>query len=261
MSQWTDNWRDFVRETSYKRHLKDEALSNDQFWRSFEVYDLVLQHSGYPGKILQRISSFIPPGSTLLDIGAGTGAFAIPLSGKTKRTIAIDPSHYHLEILSEKAAREGLTNMTLIEKEWSAVSPSEVSGVDYSLAAYSLFDEDIERFLQKMLDVSKKGIFIVFRAEDESADTLSDFAYGKRTSADYSCLCHILKDMGHNFKVMLFKREYLLPLDLVYKQFRFCRREPKELADYLQAAGRLQEKGDKTWAKFSARDALLYMIR
>lgn len=102
MSRWTDQWRDFVRRASYVHNLTEENISNDQFWRSYGIYDQVLMHSGYPGEILTKVSSFIPARATFLDIGAGTGAFAIPLSRKTAKTIAIDPSAYQLQILIEQ---------------------------------------------------------------------------------------------------------------------------------------------------------------
>ena len=60
MSRWTESWRDFVRETSYKQILAGEKISEDQFWRSYAVYDRILSYSGYPGEILLRISSEIP---------------------------------------------------------------------------------------------------------------------------------------------------------------------------------------------------------
>lgn len=215
----------------------------------------------------------------MLDIGAGTGAFAIPLSRKTTRTIAVDPSSYQLQILSEKARQEGLTNIITIEKEWKDVQPSELScmniskdsifgvdvsaadipAVDYTLAAYSLFDEEIENFLAKMIDLTQKGIFIVFRAE--SFDSLNEFAYGPRPYADYRCLYHILKDMGRQFEVILFPRNYFLPIDLVFKQYRFSKKGPDELLGHLSREGRLQQREDGKWAAFSARDALLYLIR
>ena len=97
MSHWTDQWRDFVRESSYIHILKERKISNDQFWRSYGVYDQILNHSGYPGEILNRIFSFISPGTSLLDIGAGTGAFSIPLSRQTSRTVVVDPSGYQLQ--------------------------------------------------------------------------------------------------------------------------------------------------------------------
>ena len=67
----------------------------------------------------------------------------------------------------------------------------------------------ISRAFWKMLDVSKKGVFIVFRAGETEA--LSEFAYGPKPEADYLCLHYILKEMGHQFDVAIFTRNYLLP--------------------------------------------------
>jgi len=273
MSCWTDQWKDFVTRTSYLQTLADEKISNDQFWRSYGIYDQALMYSGYPGEILAKISSNISPGATLLDIGAGTGAFAIPLSRKTAQTIAVDPSEYQLQILSESARQEDLTNIVTIKKEWKDVLPSEISAacvsghvskddnsaVDYSLAAYSLFDEDIEHFLTKMIDATKKGVFIVFRAK--GIDSLNEFAYGPRPYADYTCLYNILKDLGYRFDVMLFPRNYSLPMDLVFQQYRFCKKSHEELLGHLSREGRLEERADGKWASFQATDALIYLIR
>lgn len=269
MSCWTEQWRDFVKKTSYVNSLTERNISNDQFWRSYGIYDQVLKHSGYPGEILAKISSFIAPEATFLDIGAGTGAFAIPLSRIASRVIAVDPSAYQLQLLVEKARREGLTNIDVIEKEWRDVEPSEVASaagcntasyqVDYSLAAYSLFDLDIENFLKKMIDATRKGIFIVFRAG--GVDSLSEFAYGPKPYADYICLSQILKDMGYQFNDCLFTRCYQLPIDLLFQQYRFCQKSCEELINHLKMEGRLEERTDGMWAAFKTTDALLYMIR
>jgi SAM-dependent methyltransferase len=193
----------------------------------------------------------------MLDVGAGTGAFTIPLARMASRIVAVEPSEYQLQILVDKARKEGLTNISTIQKYWK--DTQEIQTVDYSLAAYSFFEEDIEGFLEKMIAVSRKGIFIVFRAD--VPDSLNEFAYGKRPSADYLCLCNILKDMGHQFDMILFPRDYYIPVELVFKQFRFSGRSPEELLGHLSIKGRLQEREDGIWASFSARDAMLYLIR
>lgn len=59
MSCWTDQWKDFVTRTSYLQTLAEEKISNDQFWRSYGIYDRALMYSGYPGEILAKISSII----------------------------------------------------------------------------------------------------------------------------------------------------------------------------------------------------------
>jgi hypothetical protein len=67
--------------------------------------------------------------------------------------------------------------------------------------------------------------------------------------------------MGYQFDAELFLRNYILPLELVFKQYRFSRRSPKEIADHLRAKGRLLERADGDWASFISKDALLYMLR
>jgi ubiquinone/menaquinone biosynthesis C-methylase UbiE len=273
MSIWTEQWSEFVRETSYMHILREQNISNDQFWEIYQAYDEMLRYAGYPGEILSRVSSFIPSGSTFLDVGAGTGAFAIPLSKKMKKTIAVDPSEFQLKQLMEKAEKEGLDNIDIIVKEWGQVASSDLasdlSDVDFSLASYSFFDEDIEGFLLKMLKVSLKGVFLVFRAGEY--DSLSEFAYGRSTSVDFKCLLHILDDLGYSFKAEIFKREYSLPMDLVFRQFGFSKRSPAELTEHLRERGRLRERvgeddgggsGDSgsLWALFSSDDALLYYL-
>ncbi|MFB3763833.1 MAG: class I SAM-dependent methyltransferase [Methanotrichaceae archaeon] len=258
MSIWTDHWRSFVSETSYLRILREKGISNDQFWQSYQIYDEVLRRSGYPGEILTRISSYIRPEDVLLDIGAGTGAFAVPLARIADRIIAIDPSDYHLGLLSEKAEREKLKNIIPIANEWRAVNPSDIGMVDYSLAAYSLFDLEIEAFLRRMIDIASKGVFIVFRAG--KPDSLNEFVYGIRPSADYKCLCHILDDLGYKFESEIFERHYALPMNLVSRQYSFSGKSVDDLNEFLRAEKRLIEKDDGCLAAFSVEDALLSMI-
>jgi len=258
MSLWTVQWRDFINQSSYKHLLKDKDISNDKFWRDYRIYDEVLKHSGYPGEILQRVSSLISPGSVILDIGAGTGAFALPLAEKAGKVIALDPSTYQLGILNEKAHEKGLGNIKTITKEWASVDLQELGEVDYSLAAYSLFDEDIEGFLRRIMECSKKGAFIIFRAGE--IDPLNDFAYGKRPSADYLCLQKILEEMGYHFRAEVFSREYRLPLKCVFHQFRFSEKSREEITNFLQDAGRLTSEENGLMASFSNKDALLYYL-
>lgn len=252
MSVWIDRWREFIRKTSYLRHLKEKGISNDQFWREYEIYDEIMELMGYPGRIVERISSLIHPGSTLLDIGAGTGAFSIPLSRIAGRVIALDPSEHQLDLLMRKAG--GIDNITAVCGSWPDAEIAE--RIDYTLAAYSLFHEDIEAFLRRMIDISRSGIFIVFRAEPP--DPLTDFAYGSLPHADYRCLHSILMEMGHEFDVELFPRDYRLPLRHVLRQYRYSERSPEEITDYLRSAGRLDEE---MMVSFHSSDALLYTLR
>jgi len=258
MSRWKDQWRSFISQTSYKRVLKEKGWSDDRFWESYPVYDEILSYIGYPGEMLERISSLISSGCCLLDIGAGTGAFALPLSKRAGKVIALDPSRSQLHRLKSKARAEGITNIQIVNASWEEADLKTLGEIDYALSAFSLFSEDAEGFVAKMMDVAAMGAFIVFRAGE--MDPLDQFAYGPRASADYICLQHILEDAGWQFRAEIFEREYVLPLRLVFWQYRFSERPPEELTEFLRRAGRLTEELPEPAASFRSSDALLYHL-
>ena len=68
-------------------------------------------------------------------------------------------------------------------------------------------------------------------------------------------------DMGHQFDVMLFPRDYHLPLEMVQKQYGFSNKKAEQIVDRLRSEGQLQERKDGLWASFSTKDALLYLMR
>ena len=53
------------------------------------------------------------PGDTVLDIGAGTGRWSIPMAKVRKKVTALDASPGMLEVLREKAAAEKVTNINV----------------------------------------------------------------------------------------------------------------------------------------------------
>lgn len=61
-------------------------------------------------------SAGVAPGSTLIDIGAGTGALAVEAARICGRVIAIDPSTAMLDVLRAKVARAGLSNITCVSR-------------------------------------------------------------------------------------------------------------------------------------------------
>jgi ubiquinone/menaquinone biosynthesis C-methylase UbiE len=76
-----------------------------------------------PGDILACLG--LQPGSTVADIGAGTGYFALPMAaavGAAGRVFAVDVSPEMLARLREKLAEAGLANVVCVEAEASATT-------------------------------------------------------------------------------------------------------------------------------------------
>jgi ubiquinone/menaquinone biosynthesis C-methylase UbiE len=76
-----------------------------------------------PQEILACLS--LPPGSSLADIGAGTGYFTLPIAaalGSSGHVFAIDVSPEMLARLRERVAEAGLANVQYVEAEASATT-------------------------------------------------------------------------------------------------------------------------------------------
>jgi len=55
-------------------------------------------------------------GSTLIDVGAGTGTFSLAAAPLCERVIALDPSPAMLEVLAAKAKRQDVTNIEVVNQ-------------------------------------------------------------------------------------------------------------------------------------------------
>ncbi len=88
------------------------------------------------------------PEDTWLDIGAGGGRYAIPLSVGVARVVAVEPSPAMRAQLGAAAAAAKRTNIDVVDMEWPPKPGAEVPAGDVSLMANVLYGaEDIGGFL------------------------------------------------------------------------------------------------------------------
>lgn len=248
-------WAEALAASTYYRILLRDGCGHDDFWKTFSDYDALMAQSGYPGAVAGRLCERIPPGLTVLDIGAGTGAFTIPLAQEAVRVVALDPSPYHLGILAEKARGLGLANVNYVEAAWNTPAASAAGSVDYAVAAYSMIDPDLHGFLAAMIGCAKKGIFLIYRAG--APDPLDTFVRGEKKTIDYHYIEEMLRAMGYEPEVEFFRRDYLLPLEAVLGRYRDGRREAGEIRDFLSAACRIEVSSSGERVRCTTTDALL----
>jgi len=102
------------------------------------------------------------PKMELLDIGAGTGAFAIPLARQVKKVVALEPAPAMLEVLRRRVEAEGISNIEFLCREWEEVSP-EAEGLagrfDLVFASLTPGVRDVAT-LEKMMVCSRRWCFL-----------------------------------------------------------------------------------------------------
>ena len=102
------------------RALSVTAVETDFVWKVYEklatVYDLTFGPALHPGRIVAKDRMDIRPGERVLEVGIGTG-INLSLYPRTCQVTGIDLSAKMLEKAHERVAKEGLTNVELLEMD------------------------------------------------------------------------------------------------------------------------------------------------
>jgi 2-polyprenyl-3-methyl-5-hydroxy-6-metoxy-1,4-benzoquinol methylase len=105
---------------------------------------------------VNRLAQEVTPATTLLDIGAGAGRFALPLALRCKHVTAVEPSPSMGENLRYLAAAAGIENVTLVARSWDT---AEVEPADVVLSAHVIYSiEDIGAFVTKLAAHARKQV-------------------------------------------------------------------------------------------------------
>ena len=112
----------------------------------------------------QPIRSLIPsgPGKRILDIGAGPGTLAIPLTASGAQVTVVEPAQGMASVLKETAEREGIQGITILQYPWEDVPMDSLGRYDVIISCFSLVFPDIQTALRKMISVSDGLIILVW---------------------------------------------------------------------------------------------------
>ena len=181
--------------------------------------------SEYDDRVRTTIASLaITPDSRVLDIGAGPGTLAIPLSPVVREVTAVEPGAGMVEILRQHAQRDGIRNITCVQKIWEDVNLSHDLKAPYDIviASLSLTMYDIREALEKMDDAASGSVHLFWfvdmpfweRMYADLWEPLHGLPYHPGPKAD--CLFGVLYQMG------IYADVTMLPLS---KEYRFGNRD------------------------------------
>ncbi len=164
VTNWLKLWEQIAK-TQVKAFSRKKEFQDDDFWkhkaRNFE--SMVEKRWSKPDSSRQFIASILEKnsGSTVLDIGAGTGAWSVYLAPYAKEVTALEPSDAMGGILAEKLETQCIDNIRLVKGSWPEI---DISAHDYILASHSMYGEtNFTAFIQKMISTARKTCFLVLR--------------------------------------------------------------------------------------------------
>ena len=111
---------------------------------------------------LGRLRRLTDASSTVIDVGAGTGRFAVALAASVRHVTAVDPSAAMLAVLQRDALKLGADNVTVVRATWEE---ARASAADVAFSAYVLpLVPDARAFLVKLDAAARRHVLLYLGA-------------------------------------------------------------------------------------------------
>ncbi|MDR1422117.1 MAG: class I SAM-dependent methyltransferase [Coriobacteriales bacterium] len=192
------------REAWIAHNQQRPAPADSRLWdERAEDFGLRNGPSTYARRFIELLNP--SPGASILDIGCGNGALALPLARAGHEVLAVDFSPGMLEVLATRRDSEGLSNISTRllswDEDWSAAGIGRKC-VDVAIASRSTMVADLHEAFSKMNRVACELCAVTMTSEfgprkktpkngaDDSRNTHS------KEPADYIFGVNILLQMG-----------------------------------------------------------------
>jgi SAM-dependent methyltransferase len=252
-------WHRHRARSALESNLNRAGIPEEEFWAHYGSWVAAMQGE-YPGALLERVKTYVRTGGTVLDIGAGAGAFAIPLAAMSRRVTAVEPSPAQVAQLTAAIERAQVANIDIVENPWEARDIDTPGSYDMVLAVHSFQMKDIAASLRRMCAAASQCVLLIHTA-GHSLSALSRDLFDIEPGPDYTHLHHILLGLGYAPTVEFVDYSYDVPLDV---QLDILRYNPglddtqcAALRDHLVSRGSTTVRNGTLWLRRAYRDALM----
>ena len=249
---WNAEWM----RLSDQREVVHDAAFWDRRARGFRGGD---EASPYVADFLTCMR--IRPGESVLDVGCGSGALALPLARAGHRVVAVDFSAGMLDVLQRRASADGLRNVKTIhagwDDDWRAAG---VGAADVVIASRSLDVRDLRAAFQKLDAFTRRRACVTLPADGLFyPQLLAHEAVGRPYSkrGDQGTAVNVLRQMGIEAEVRFLEHASVSRYESPAAALEFLRRvvapadESEERALERYVAEHLRETtgadGERVW--------------
>lgn len=111
----------------------------------------------------QHLRNSVTARDTVLDVGAGTGRFALALASHVRQVTALEPNASMLSYLRQEIAASGTNNIVTIQERWEEASAD--LRADIVICSHVLYPiREIVPFLQKLHSATQRACYLYLRA-------------------------------------------------------------------------------------------------
>jgi SAM-dependent methyltransferase len=165
MSSAIETWQELVlarqvqMDAAYARLLR----SSDDFWERradrFRAFSQSLPDDDLGLRLLRRLTG---ADSTVLDVGAGAGRYALAISPHVRRVVAVEPNAALAAHLRADAEAKGARTVEVVEVRWEE---AEVEAADLVLCSHVLYPHaDVVPFIRKLEQHAREACLVLVSA-------------------------------------------------------------------------------------------------
>jgi SAM-dependent methyltransferase len=127
-----------------------------------------------------------PSGSTVLDIGAGPGTLAVPLTALGCKVTVVEPAPPMHEALSAyKKIKDVSADIPIIAKVWEEVNPDEIGRFDFVVSSFAMSVPDLNEALLKMDQVALREVHIFWFLVEPPWGRINEALWTKLHNEDF----------------------------------------------------------------------------
>ena len=175
----TEEW---MRE--WARHpLNGEKVSKERtkgIWDSEAGTYSASSYSEILPKVIDEMDSLGLFEGTLIDIGCGTGAYAIPFSRRCSEVVAVDSSNAMLDILRRRCVESSVPNIDIVECDCSGIPDDLACDTAFSSLCPDMNNPD------SILDMERLGKKRVYISSSDAGEDSIEVEIWRELGCDYS---------------------------------------------------------------------------
>ena len=154
-----EEWKRLQDESVLYRAVRDDQ--EESYWSRYALnYDLRRHWNKGMGREVETVLSLLTPSGSVLEIGAGTGAYTTHVAAKVSRVTVVEPSPSMIRVLERNLRSKGIENVDIHQGRWEE---SEVEPHDVVLAAGCMYVfYDVRKALRKMVEKAGRTVILVY---------------------------------------------------------------------------------------------------
>jgi cyclopropane fatty-acyl-phospholipid synthase-like methyltransferase len=164
ITDWAALWRELVEVKRENQKKSIETPGDSDYWAAqARKYDQRVKTKWVKPDVTRKlVLQLLQPNSSIIDIGAGTGAWTLLFAEHMKKVTAVEPSKAMRDVLIENIKMSEAKNIEILTEKWPLASPTVH---DYVFCSHAMYEtDDFVKFVHKMMDCASKMCFLLIRA-------------------------------------------------------------------------------------------------